>query len=163
MPTRLYLSPFILHFITYRQLLLRNCHQIFRKPGFPLRALRKQLTSCCITLSCPQIYIPYLLFCVSSHIGHPCEEIAIKLSDNQDFLLLQHAPMPTGLHSSHYNFFCINHWSFLWRDYLQIVRQSGIPLITFKKQLTSYSGRTERDFVSIFHFWDYVITPSNLS
>ena len=77
---------FVFHFITYWPLLWKNYLQIIKLLVFPSRTFRKQLTSCCITLSCPQIYIPYLLFCVSSHIGHPCEEIAIKLSDNQDFL-----------------------------------------------------------------------------
>ena len=77
---------FVLHFITYRPLLWRNCLQIVRQSGFSSRAFRKQLRSCCSMLLCPWECISHLSCCISLHIGNFCWEIVFKLSDNHDFL-----------------------------------------------------------------------------
>ena len=172
MHTNVHSSPFVLHLINFRSLLCRNYLQIVRQSWFPSRAFKKQLTSHCRMLPCIQMCIPHLLFCISSRFGHFCGEITFKLSAFRISSKrlqeavdepLQNASMHTNVQSSPFVLHFITFRSLLCRNYLQIVRQSWFPSRAFKKQLTSYSGRTETDFALIFYFWDFVIATSNLS
>ena len=68
-----------------------------------------------------------------------CQTIKISFKFFQEAVdeLLQHASTPISMHISPFVFHFITYWPFLWKNYLQIVRQLGFPSRTFRKQLTS--------------------------